>query len=263
MDDKTYYNYLCEAPLALATERYFECLIFFKKKFQPPILDLGCGEGIFAKKIVQYKLDIGLNINISELKKAIDFKTYKLLVCAYGNAIPLEDNSINTIISNSVLEHIVDLRNVLSEANRVLKRNGKMYVTVPTDMFDKYSIMFQLFSFLKLNSFAEKYRKYFNKFWKHYHFYSVENWTKLFEKYGFEVVESKLYDSKIFCLMNDFFVPFGFFAFLNKKIFNEWIICKKTRKYLAYVFDKFFKKKIENDYKKTEFGLVYFELKKV
>ena len=57
MDDKTYYNYLCEAPLALATERYFECLIFFKKKFQPPILDLGCGEGIFAKKIVQYKLN--------------------------------------------------------------------------------------------------------------------------------------------------------------------------------------------------------------
>ena len=46
--------------------------------------------------------------------------------------IPYKDNSIDLLISNSVLEHIYDYENVVNEINRVLKPGGYVYLCVPS-----------------------------------------------------------------------------------------------------------------------------------
>ena len=41
-------NYMSSAPLALAFERYLEGRILGQVPFRRPVLDLGCGDGLFA-----------------------------------------------------------------------------------------------------------------------------------------------------------------------------------------------------------------------
>ena len=48
-------NYLKKAPVPLAVERSLECEILSRQEFVRPILDIGCGEGIFASVLFRGK----------------------------------------------------------------------------------------------------------------------------------------------------------------------------------------------------------------
>lgn len=53
------------------------------------------------------------------------------LIAAVGESIPFADGTFDVVYSNNVLEHTSDPAKVLSEAIRVLKPGGKLYVEVP------------------------------------------------------------------------------------------------------------------------------------
>ena len=189
---------------------YHFIIIFTYALLAHGILDIGCGDGLFAFILFDEKIDRGIEPNERELQRAKEFDAYKELIKCNGKDIPKESGSFNTIFSNSVLEHILEVESVIDEAYRLLALRGRFYVTVPTDKFDKYSISYQVFSFFGLYSLAEKYRNIFNKFWKHFHFHKQEEWEKIFENSGFEVADFKEYDSKVICLIHNFLVPFAF-----------------------------------------------------
>ena len=135
------YRYLCECPVPLALERCFECEILSGMEFSPPVLDLGCGEGLLAKTLFAEKLDVGLDPNPRELDRARHNGAYRKLICAPGDRIEAAPESFGTILSNSVLEHVADLEPVLREAHRVLRADGRFYATVPSQFFDRYTGM--------------------------------------------------------------------------------------------------------------------------
>jgi SAM-dependent methyltransferase len=256
------FNYLTEAPAALAIERSLECEILSKQDFQRSILDIGCGDGLLAFILFDEKIDVGIEPNEKELERAKEYGMYKELIQCHGNDIPKETGSFNTIFSNSVLEHIPELQPVLKEVHRLLAPEGRFYITVPTDMFDKYSILYQLLSLFRLNNLAERYREFFNKFWKHFHCYKKEDWEKIWRDSGFEVIESKEYNSKIICLINDFLVPFAFLSFIAKKIINRWIISPNLRKIYIYPFYLIVRDLIKRYEDGKKEGIIFFSLKK-
>lgn len=257
------YNYLLQAPMPLAIERTMECEILSKQEFKRPILDIGCGEGMFADILFDEQIDVGIDPNAKELEQCKKYKGYIELIQCFGDKIPKEDKTFNTIFSNSVLEHIVEIDDVLKEAHRLLADNGKMYITIPTSLFDRYNVIYQTLSFFRLRTLAEKYRIFFNKFWKHYHYYDILNWKAKFEKNGFVVLSHREYNSKSMCMFNDFLVPFSLPGFVNKKITNRWIIFPSLRKILANVLHSFFTFRILSDLKKDKnCGLVFFEIAK-
>jgi len=172
--------------------------------------------------------------NGRELQRGKEYDTYKELLRCCGEDIPKESGTFKTVFSNSVLEHIPEVESVIDEAYRLLAPGGRFYVTVPTDMFDKYSICYQVLSFFRLYTIAEKYRKIFNKFWKHIHYHKQEEWKKIFENSGFEAIDFKEYDSKVMCLIHNFLVPFAFPSFVTKKITNRWVISRSLRQ--IYIF---------------------------
>lgn len=262
--ENIFQNYLEKAPLPLVIERWYECEIYKTKEFKHPILDIGCGEGMFAHMLFDEKIDTGIDPNHKELEMAQEFNAYDELINCYGDNIPKEDKSYNTIFSNSVLEHIPQVDNVLKEAYRLLSDDGKMYVTIPTDKFDQYNVVYQLLSFLRLKGLAFKYSKFFNNFWAHYHYYNKDGWTEVFERSGFNVMYVKEYESKKACLLNDFLAPFSFFSFIVKKTTNKWFLFPSIRKYMAKILNGMFLSYLEEDNKKIviDGGLIFFELQK-
>ena len=52
------------------------------------------------------------------------------LVCDFCERIPLDDRSVNMIVSHSVLEHVLNVPSALSEFNRILRPGGLLFLTV-------------------------------------------------------------------------------------------------------------------------------------
>ena len=224
--------YAAHAPLALAFERVLECRILSRQPFEHPILDIGCGEGLFAKILFADKIDTGIDPNSRELKRARELDIYAELVECYGNAIPKPDGCYRTVISNSVVEHIPDFQSVLREAYRLLAPGGRLYLTVPSDKFDQYTWISQALALVGLTALQRRFRASYNRFWAHYHFYAPEQWAKMIESCGFQVVAFHSYGPKRACLMNDFLVPFSVPELVTKRLFNRWTLFPRLRRVL-------------------------------
>jgi SAM-dependent methyltransferase len=225
-------GYLSEAPIPLALERYLEAKIFQTLRFERPILDIGCGEGLFAKNVFAEKIDTGVDLDSRELDRARELDAYEELIQTKGNAIGKPSGSYKTVFSNSVLEHIPDIEPVFGEVYRLLAPRGKFYVTIPSHLFEKYTVVYQILNGTGLHVVADKYRQFFNKFWRHYHCYEPEKWALLAKKQGFEVTQIYTYGSKNSSLLNDFCVPFSIASFLIKKLTNSWALFPRVRRLL-------------------------------
>ena len=109
----------------------------FKNK---TLLDIATGTGYVAVEMARN----GINViacdmseqaieNIKKYKKKFSLKNLELLVCR-AEDIPLADNSVDYIVANAILEHIPDEKQVVLEWKRVLRSNGKMFITVPLSL---------------------------------------------------------------------------------------------------------------------------------
>lgn len=102
------------------------------------VLDLGSGAGfdafLAAKKVGKSGKVIGVDMTEAMIKKAkanaiksdytnVEFKLGDI------EDLPLEDNSVDVIISNCVINLATDKDKVFSESFRVLKKKGKMFVS--------------------------------------------------------------------------------------------------------------------------------------
>ena len=179
-------NYLSQAPIPLALERYLEARIFQTLSFKRPILDIGCGEGLFARNVFAEKIDTGIDPDPRELDRARDLEVYEELIQTKGDTIDKPSGSYKTVFSNSVLEHIPDIEPVFGEVYRLLAPRGKFYVTIPSHLFEQYTVVYQILNGTGLHAVADKYRQFFNKFWRHYHCYEPKKWELLAKKKGFE-----------------------------------------------------------------------------
>jgi len=255
-------RYLSLAPIPLAFERVLEAKIYQKLSFERPILDVGCGEGLFAKIIFAEKIDTGIDPDPGELQRAKELDGYAELICCKGNAIDKPDRHYKTVFSNSVLEHIPDVEPVFTEIHRLLEHGGKFYVTVPSNLFDEYSIVNQVLTASGLERLAKRYRQFFNSFWRHYHYYEPDQWAALAQKHGFAVSTIHTYGSKRSCLLNDCLAPFCIVSFLLKKVTNRWVWFSGLRSFFMAPVAHFGRKFLHGSENVPNGGLVFMELTK-
>lgn len=262
--DNFFKSYLLYAPLALAIERTWECHILSKKKFECPVLDVGCGDGVFAYNLFGDKLALGIDLQDREIQEARKVGVYARLKVCMASAIEEPSGGYKTIFSNSVLEHIYEIDPVLKEIHRLLDKDGRVFLTLPTDNFEKYGLIAHCLEKFGFTVASRKFRKNYNKFWRHYHCYPREIWAGIFEKHGFRVQETFEYGSRNQCFYNDIFSLLAVFPYVCKKIFNRWFISTTIRKVTGiFLYNKF------NCLSKLlvcpggQGGLIFFELRKV
>lgn len=130
-------------PRTRLSERLFATMKYLKKDdiVGKRILNIGCGFGWFeirAAKLGAKKV-IGIEITEKDLavaKKNIRIKNVDFIV---GSAIdlPFPDNYFDTIVSWEVIEHIpINTESkMFSEVKRVLKPNGRFYLSTPSSNF--------------------------------------------------------------------------------------------------------------------------------
>lgn len=101
-------------------------------------LDLGCGDGLLTRIVAEragWDHIVGIDADAAEAQLARRLGIYRTVHVASAAAIPEPDSSFDWVFSNSVLEHIDAIHDVLREVARVLAPSGSFVFTVPGEHF--------------------------------------------------------------------------------------------------------------------------------
>ncbi len=114
-------------------------------------VDVGCGGAAMLRFINRYypKISLyGVDISITAIEHAKKFSNNINLQVAPANHLPYPDNFFDALAVSEVLEHVPDIPEVLSEIYRVLKPQGKIYVTMPLEksLFTLHGLLLKFFN---------------------------------------------------------------------------------------------------------------------
>ena len=169
------------------------------------LLDIGCGRGQLEKIFYEKgSIPVGIDISFEYLKEAKKNSKEADFVLYGGAKMPFKEEAFDTIICNDVFEHIsyrdVDL--VMQEANRILRRKGKFYVSVMNrwEIIEPHWLI-PFFTWIPRslwNSFFPFWVKIFNKkrrvesgfkYTDHYFPYTKTMAKILFQKFSFDFID--------------------------------------------------------------------------
>lgn len=106
--------------------------LFEENHVSAKILDVGCGNGAFSAKVgkrVSSNELYGIDINASAVK---DAKRYGInVVIADAHCLPFKEEIFDIIVSNQVVEHLLNVDMSIREVQRTLKGSGQFIVSTP------------------------------------------------------------------------------------------------------------------------------------
>lgn len=223
-------QFLREKPFFFSIIRPKEASLYQQyKPFKKPVLDIGCGDGFFAK-VAFGKIDVGIDVDKKALEEATKRNIYDTCVHYNGEKIPYKNGYFSTILCNSTFEHIPNPEQVLQEAARVLREGGTMYFTVPTDIWPSY-----LFGTIFL---GKIYINFFNRKQKHYNLYDYSQWYSKLSHIGLKVKYHTYYlDNKKIIWLFDISHYLSVFSLMSKKIFDRWVLFPEKVTHVEKVID--------------------------
>lgn len=146
-------------------------------------LDVGCGDGLLTgiidEQLKGRRTWVGIDPDPAEIALAEGTGLYEHCFVAGGGSLPLESASFDFALSNSVLEHIPDLRPVLLEVARILKPGGQFIFTVPSDNFHA-----ALHGPLWPHADRDQYLRSVDRRCAHIHYWSRDTWANELAQVG-------------------------------------------------------------------------------
>ncbi len=147
-------------PIYAVRTALIKAISELKLSISGEVLDIGCGVMPYKEFLLddsQISKYIGVDLEPTEYHYQVkpDFFWD-------GKHIPLPDDSVDWVIATEFFEHYFDMTSILSEIRRVLKKDGKLFFTVPfiwtlhETPYDEYRYTpFSLEKLLSKTSFSE------------------------------------------------------------------------------------------------------------
>jgi len=160
--------------------------------FPAPMLDFGCGDGMFTEAVFGKQPGIiGCDIARAELPSARESGVYAPGVqFADGHHLPYKTGGFGSVYSNSVIEHIPDPQHVLLELARILRKGGLLVLTVPSD---KFHALLDGVQTAPTKEAAANYIRGVDKLFVHHHYHTTDEWRVLLSTVGVKLIEAHYY----------------------------------------------------------------------
>jgi SAM-dependent methyltransferase len=109
-------------PIEQAAQKHFFRMADFLSDSKGLVLDVGCDDPSLGASLFPACVDyIGLDPFCTRLSP--------FRVIGVGEYLPFSSNTLDGVVFNTSLDHILDWRRAISEAKRVLKKNGSIYIS--------------------------------------------------------------------------------------------------------------------------------------
>ncbi len=126
-------------------------------------LDIGCGTGFPLTEIALRLGETSIVYGIDPWKDAVKRANKKVdyygltnvrIIEGVAESIPLDNESIDLIVSNNGINNVKDIDKVLSECSRIINKRGQFILTMNTDltMFEFYNQLEKVLSELYLDN---------------------------------------------------------------------------------------------------------------
>lgn len=141
---------------------------------------------------LRYSYELGIDHKDGLIDKAKRFSPFYKdnLVFDLNKKLPFEADYFDTSFSN-ILYWLDDMASTLSGWRRVIKKEGKLYVFVPNANFKEKAWLY----YSAPHADDNKYLNYFDRGYNAliHHCYDTAQWTEIFRKNGFTVMDHHLY----------------------------------------------------------------------
>ncbi len=169
---------------SLGLWRAAEIAALREQAYEHPVLDLGCGDGLVTSQVLSF-VDIGVDPNKKASLQAQGRGIYGRFESRAVEEAGIATNSISTVLSNSVLEHIASIDTVLATIARILRPGGRLIFTTPTPAFSRW-LAFPL----------QGYAEWRNRQLCHLNLWTAECWAAHLQQVGLEVEYVRPYLSR-------------------------------------------------------------------
>ncbi len=115
-------------------ERRFELIQKYAPLAGQRVLVDGCGIGTYVRRIREHASYVA-GIDIDYDRVAEGAQTLPDLAVSVAEALPFPDASFNIVLFHEVLEHVLDDRQAVREAWRVLVPGGRVVIFVPNRLY--------------------------------------------------------------------------------------------------------------------------------
>lgn len=172
---------LAELGPSLGLWRAAEIAALRTQVYRAPVLDLGCGDGMVTSYVLA-RVALGVDPRRDALHRAAALRLYHRLEATPIQELPLAPESIGTVISNSVLEHVTEPPAVLAAVVRALRPDGRLIFTVPTEAFSRWLMLP-----------GSAYRDWRNRHYEHRNLWSLDQWSHHLRQAGLTIVATRTY----------------------------------------------------------------------
>jgi SAM-dependent methyltransferase len=179
--------HLRDLPYFRAMLRAVEARFYQDFELPAPVLDVGCGDGHFASVTFDRPLDVGIDPWGGPIRQAAKFGGYRFLVQGDAGKMPFPDDHFSSGLSNSVLEHIPHIDDVLAETARVLKPGALFLFCVPNPGYLSQLSIPAALQRARLGRLGAAYTEWFRRMSRVHHADTPQVWQRRLELAGFSL----------------------------------------------------------------------------
>jgi SAM-dependent methyltransferase len=229
LDADDFSAYYAFAPAALALRECVRLHAVRELELAEPILDVGCGDGLFARLAYPGKQIWGIDINPTEVQRAQGTATHSTLICGNICDVDLPRRYFGSAIANCSLEHVPDLHGALVNIRGALRDGARFVLIVPTPDWTRHLATAELLRRAGLTGLARAYGEGLDRVFAHIHLYDEATWGRHLARAGFEVVESRPIVGRSTSWAFDVMLYPSFLGYLVKKLTGRWVALPALR----------------------------------
>jgi SAM-dependent methyltransferase len=225
-DFAAYYRF---SPSALAVRECLRLRAVRKFDLESPILDIGCGDGLFAALAYPGQQVWGIDVNLTEIRRAQSTAAYNALICGSITDVALPKGFFRSAIANCSLEHVPDLDRALCNVHRALSPRAEFIVIVPTPHWTRLLAIPELLRRHGFRGLADAYGRAIDNVFNHVHLYDSKEWTRRLAGAGFSVRSIETLTSRRSSWVFDALLYPSLVGWLTKKLTGKWVVAPALR----------------------------------
>lgn len=184
---KDFQRYFPYTPAALCVKECARLTALRRHSCPEPILDVGCGDGLFARIAFADAEVWGIDIDAKEGRWAAASQAYSQVVLGDVTRAKLPEAFFSACIANCSLEHVPRIDLAMKNIYGALKPGGRLFMFVPNRDWARALVSYRLLSALGAPGLADTLQQGIDTFFRHEHLYDEVGWRKVLEDAGFVV----------------------------------------------------------------------------
>lgn len=226
-------RYFSHTPAALCIKECARLSVMRRYACPGPVLDVGCGDGLFAR-IAFDDVDVwGIDIDAAEGRWAAASKAYTQVILGDVTRVTLPESFFATCVANCSLEHVPRIDLALKNILHALRPGGVAYLFVPSAGWASHLTSARVLTELGAPALGARIESAIDHLFKHHHLYDAAGWRRVVEQSGLEVVALEPVLSTATTVAFEAFLLPSLAGLLNKRLTTRWTNFPKARKLFA------------------------------